>query len=252
MILFFSGTGNSRYCARRLGEALQDTCVDAFHYIRDGIAGEFASQKPWVFVCPTYCWQIPRDFAQFLRRAKLSGSRDVYFVMTCGGEVGNAPAANRALCAELDLVCHGTFSIVMPDNYIIMFPAPTPEETQKLLAAAPAALQDCADTILAGKEAPEHTPGFADKLKSGVVNSLFYRFNMQPKKFTVSDACISCGKCEKVCPLGNIRMQDGKPVWGNRCTHCMACISDCPAVAIEYGKSTRGKARYHCPEGQES
>ena len=252
MILFFSGTGNSRYCARRLGEALQDTCVDAFHYIRDGIAGEFASQKPWVFVCPTYCWQIPRAFSQFLRRAKLSGSRDVYFVMTCGGEVGNAPAANRALCAELGLVCHGTFSIVMPDNYIIMFPAPTPEETQKLLAAAPAALQNCADTILAGKEAPEHTPGFADKLKSGVVNSLFYRFNMQPKKFTVSDARISCGKCEKVCPLGNIRMQDGKPVWGNRCTHCMACISDCPAVAIEYGKSTRGKARYHCPEGQES
>ena len=97
MILYFSGTGNSRHCAHLLGKALQDTCVDAFHYIRDGIAGEFTSDKPWVFVCPTYCWQIPRAFADFLRSAKLTGSRDAYFVMTCGGEVGNAPAANRAL-----------------------------------------------------------------------------------------------------------------------------------------------------------
>ena len=251
MILYFSGTGNSRYCARLLGEALQDECVDAFHYIRDGIAGEFASRKPWVFVCPTYCWRIPRVFADFIRSAHFSGSRDAYFVMTCGGEVGNAPAANRTLCAEKALTCRGTFSIVMPDNYIVLFPAPTQEETQKLLAAAPAAVRACADRILAGQNAPEHTAGFADKLKSGMVNTLFYRFNMQPKRFTVSDACVSCGKCEKVCPLGNIHMQDGRPVWGNHCTHCMACLSGCPAEAIEYGKSTRGKARYQCPAGQD-
>lgn len=251
MILFFSGTGNSRYCARLLGEYLQDDCVDAFHYIRDGIAGEFTSSKPWVFVCPTYCWQIPRVFARFLRHARLTGSREAYFVMTCGGETGNAPAANRALCGELGLTCRGTFSIVMPDNYIIMFPAPTPESVRKQMAAVPVALKACADNILAGNPAPEHTPGFADKLKSGLVNSLFYRFNMQPKKFTVSDACISCGRCEQSCPLGNIRMQEGRPVWGNDCTHCMACISGCPTRAIEYGKSTRGKARYQCPEEKE-
>lgn len=84
------------------------------------------------------------------------------------------------------------------------------------------------------------------------MNTLFYRFNMQPKKFTVSDVCVSCGKCEKVCPLGNIRMENGRPVWGEHCTHCMACISGCPAEAIEYGKSTRGKARYQCPAEKES
>ena len=87
---------------------------------------EFSSQKPWVFVCPTYCWQIPRAFAGFLRAARLSGSRDAYFVMTCGGEVGNARAANRALCAgDRAWSASGTFSVVMPDNYIVLFPAPS-------------------------------------------------------------------------------------------------------------------------------
>ena len=33
-------------------------------------------------------------------------------------------------------------------------------------------------------------------------------------------------------------------VWGSDCTHCMACICDCPAEAIEYGKKSVGKPRY--------
>ena len=36
------------------------------------------------------------------------------------------------------------------------------------------------------------------------------------------------------CPLNNIRLENGKPVWGKHCTHCMACICDCPKEAIEY------------------
>ena len=40
-------------------------------------------------------------------------------------------------------------------------------------------------------------------------------------------------------------LQNGKPVWGQDCTHCMACICCCPAEAIEYGKMCLGKPRYH-------
>lgn len=40
-------------------------------------------------------------------------------------------------------------------------------------------------------------------------------------------------------------LQNGKPVWGQDCTHCMACICCCPAEAIEYGKMSLGKPRYH-------
>lgn len=40
-------------------------------------------------------------------------------------------------------------------------------------------------------------------------------------------------------PLNNIRLENGKPVWGKHCTHCMACICDCPKEAIEYGKRAK-------------
>ena len=65
MIVYFTGTGNSRWCARSLAERLGDHLTDAVPWIRDGIAAELQSEKPWVFVCPTYAWQPPRALGSF-------------------------------------------------------------------------------------------------------------------------------------------------------------------------------------------
>ena len=83
-------------------------------------------------------------------------------------------------------------------------------------------------------------------MNSSAVNRLFYPLFVHARKFYVTDACISCGRCASVCPLNNIQMKDGKPVWGSSCTHCMACICRCPKDAIEYGRHSRGLPRYTC------
>lgn len=248
MILYFTGTGNSRACAKWLSSTLGDTCMDSFSFIRNGIAGEFTSQTPWVFVAPTYSWRLPRVFTGFLRTSRLSGARDAYFVMTCGADIGAAAHQNRALSARLGLRCRGTLPVVMPENYIAMFSAPEREEALPILSAARPVLERAAACIQEGVDFPEGRVSLLDRLKSGAVNDLFYRFQVKAGPFAVSNACISCGKCERDCPLGNIRLEQGRPVWGGRCTHCMACICGCPTSAIEYGKISRGKPRYQCPE----
>ena len=90
-----------------------------------------------------------------------------------------------------------------------------------------------------------------DKLKSGPINALYYKFLVKAKAFYTTDACSGCGKCEKACVLNNITIKDGKPIWGNKCTHCMACICGCPTAAIEYGKKSQGKPRYQCKKFEE-
>lgn len=246
MIVYFSGTGNSRWCAQLLAQQLKDEPVDAFSLIKSEAA--LTSQTPWVFVCPTYAWQLPHFFADFLHRCHLDGSRDAYFIMTCGTDIGNAPALNQALCEEIGLHCRGTQAVVMPENYVAMFPVPNAAAAQKIVQAArPVVLQACRQ-IAAGLDFPSSAPSLLDRMKSGPINKAFYKVVVKSKKFTVSDACIGCGKCASHCVMGTIRMQDNRPIWEANCTHCMACICGCPTAAIEYGRASRGKPRYQCPQ----
>lgn len=66
------------------------------------------------------------------------------------------------------------------------------------------------------------------------------------QKFNVEENCVGCGKCEKVCPVQNISLQQGRPVWGANCQACHACVHWCPRNAIHLGKS-KGRLPYHHP-----
>ena len=248
MILFYSGTGNSRFAAKHLAERLGEELLDAFSLLRSRESASLASQRPWVFVAPTYGWRLPRLFSDLLERSHFAGSREAYFLLTCGSEIGNAGKYLRSLCEAKGWQYRGTFPLVMPENYIALFDAPAPGDAQEIVRAALPELHRAAAFIQQGQDFPFRAPSLLDRMKSTLVNPLFYRLIVKAKAFTVSDACTSCGRCSAVCPLGNIRLEGGKPIWGAECTHCMACICGCPAGAIEYGRASVGKPRYQCPD----
>lgn len=122
MILYFSGTGNSEYAAKRIGRELRDEVLNLFERIRNHDYSEIHSDSPWVVVVPTYAWRIPRIVQEWLENAALTGNRDIYFVMTCGGSIGNAGRYLEKLCAARKLHYLGCAQIKMPENYIAMFP----------------------------------------------------------------------------------------------------------------------------------
>ncbi|MGI6071143.1 MAG: EFR1 family ferrodoxin [Blautia sp.] len=248
MILYFSGTGNSEYAAKWIGRALEDEVLDAFERIRGRNFAKLSSDSPWVVVVPTYAWRIPRIVQNWLENTALAGSKKLYFVMTCGGSIGNADKYLRKLCDGKRMEYAGCFPIVMPENYIAMFTTPAKEEAQKTIEQAEKEMEKAADLIRSGERFPKRSLSATDKMNSSMVNALFYPMFVHAKKFYAEDTCISCGKCVKVCPLNNIRLVEGRPVWGKDCTHCMACICRCPSQAIEYGKHSKGMPRYTCPK----
>lgn len=248
MILYFSGTGNSEYVANRIASELQEECFNLFDRIRNNNFSGLSSERPWIIVCPTYAWRIPRILQNYLEKTSLSGNQNVYFVMTCGGSIGNAGKYLKQFCASKKMNYCGCFPILMPENYIAMFPTPKTEEALSIIEAAESKIDHAAALIKDSTAFPEPSLSIADKLSSGFVNEIFYPLFVHAKKFHVTDSCISCGKCMAVCPLGNIRFPDGKPVWGKNCTHCMACISRCPKECIEYGKKSQNMPRYTFPK----
>lgn len=121
----------------------------------------------------------------------------------------------------------------------------TPADNRDKIAAALPAIDTVADAVLACSDLPPSGTKAWERRSTPVILKPYYKLMIHAKAFYATDVCIGCGKCEKLCPLGNISLKDNKPVWGERCTHCMACINLCPKEAVEYGKLTRGKPRYH-------
>ena len=159
MILYFSGTGNSRWAARQLAEHLGDgDIVSVNDALRQGSVPALRSERPFVVVAPTYAWRLPRVVDAWLRDARLEGSRDVYFVLTCGGSVGNAAKHARALCRDKGLRYRGLAEVVMPENYVALYDVPDEETCKRLLDAARSQLEGLAARIAAGEPLPEATP----------------------------------------------------------------------------------------------
>ena len=250
MVIYFSGTGNSRFAAEFLAKQLNDELLDAGRRMRSGERDSFRSERPWVFVAPIYAWRMANVMTEYIRRTEWSGSRDAYFVLTCGSEIGDAGKYAAQLCEEIGLNYKGVLQVVMPENYIAMFNAPGEAESRAIVAKAKPVLAQAGELIRQGKALPAPKVGLLDKLKSGPINEGFYKFYVKADAFFATQDCTGCGFCVKACPLKNIQLADGKPVWGKNCTHCMACICGCPTEAIEYGKRSRGKPRYQCPKDE--
>ena len=244
MVVYFTGTGNSRYAAEALAYRLGDKLISANEYIKADKTAQLSSDEPFVFVSPTYSWRIPRIFSEFIERAELSGSRSVYFVMSCGDDIGRPEKYLRELCEKKKLSYRGVQAVVMPENYAAVFAVTEKDEIPKILSDADLRLKSIAAYIKDGTDFPVDKTGFLAGFKSSAINPIFYKCVVKAKGFRVTDKCISCGRCETLCPLNNIKLADGLPVYGDSCTHCMACICGCPTEAIEYNKRTVGKARY--------
>lgn len=248
MVVYFSGTGNSRYAAQLLADRLGDTLLDAGAEIKAQRSGAAQSDKPWVFVCPTYAWQIPRFFESYIRNGLFEGNRNVYFVMTCGQDIGQPEKLLTELCRIKGLRFQGVWEVVMPENYVAMFSVPGREEAAALVQAARPVIEEAVEWIRREEPFPGRKSSLIGKLKSGPIDQAFYAFCVKAKAFQTTVACDGCGLCEKLCPLNNISLSDKQPLWGRNCTHCMACICGCPKEAIEYGRKSKGKPRYQCPK----
>ena len=90
-------------------------------------------QGTLVFVVPTYAWRIPRIVEEWIRLTAFKDVEEVYFVMDCGGNIGNAGYYNRKLCEKKGFNYRGTMEIIMPENYLAMFDTPEDEEAKRLL-----------------------------------------------------------------------------------------------------------------------
>ena len=247
MVLYFSGTGNSRFVAERIASSIGDTAVNISKYIKEHTHPMFTDAGVYVFVAPCYVSTTAMTMFDFINDAAFPKDIRAYFVITSAAYMGAAPATNAYLSKKKGFEYMGTENIIMPQNYITHFKTKTKEENQKIVSDSLPAIDRLSSLIRSGKPFRPAKLFFGELALTNAACAIYYKLFMNTRKFHVTDRCISCSKCVRDCPLGNISFDGSRPVWGKNCTHCMACINLCPRSAIEYGRSTQGKERYRGP-----
>jgi formate hydrogenlyase subunit 6/NADH:ubiquinone oxidoreductase subunit I len=139
------------------------------------------------------------------------------------------------------------FYVNMPQNYIPWFDVPDELKQQRLFQHADAKIRQIAAILHDETQKYDFEPlGFMLPFRNAPylskANDLDRNFYLQ------NGSCNGCAVCVQVCPVSNIVLNEGMPEWKHTCQECLACLNFCPKQAIQYGKKTANRSRYHHPE----
>ncbi len=148
MIFYFSGTGNSAWAARQIG-----------------------------FVFPIYTWGAPKIMADFAKRLPKPPSF-TFGVCTCGGDAGLAMKQFSKLYP-----LNSSYSLVMPNNYIIGSDTDEEGKIRQKISAARAELERMAQEIQQQEPVYRVHEGGLARVKSHLVSFWCNKFVRSAKPF---------------------------------------------------------------------
>lgn len=232
--IYFSGTGNTKFCVEKFCGHIG--CSKIFS-IEDGAAVPAISEsRDIIFAYPIYYSNMPKIVRDFIERnSALWREKNIYIIATMGLFSGDGSGVSARLFKKFGANIVGGLHVKMPDCIGDVKALKKPyEKNLETVKAAVQKINNAAEDYK-NKKPTQVGLNFMYHM-AGLLGQRLY-FYSKTKNYTDSSnikrsVCTGCGKCEKLCPMKNIRISEGKAVSGNMCTLCYRCFSSCPQKAI--------------------
>lgn len=241
VIFCYSGSGNCLDIAKNIAKRLGDT--DIVMMRAEPEVKDVRGAKRVGFVFPCYAGGLPGDVEKFVSELRVDPESYTFGVVSYAGYPGVGMAKINDI-VPLDYwagISHQCSCIcLMPHTLMLpMLDASRAQARSEKLAAK------IADDVLYVKHLsgrPLSNPVNALEAKAWPMLS-----GKKAAKMTVTDSCVGCGQCARLCPRGNISIVDGRASIGTNCIGCLSCLQYCPKQAINMGGATVRRERYHNP-----
>lgn len=224
VIFCYSGSGNCLDIAKNIAKRLGDT--DIVMMRAEPEVKDVRGAKRVGFVFPCYAGGLPGDVEKFVSELRVDPESYTFGIVCYAGYPGVGMAKIHDI-VPLDYwagITHQCSCIwLMPHN--LMLP---PLDAEKAQARSEKLAAKIADDILYVKHLsgrPLSNPVNALEAKAWPMLS-----GKKAAKMTVTDSCVGCGQCARLCPIG-----------------CLSCLQYCPKQAINMGGATVKRERYHNP-----
>lgn len=252
MIFYFSATGNSKYITSEISDAQQGKAIDITTcFKKNQFKFSLKENEKIGFVFPVYFFGLPTILISFIEKLKLENYHANYMfaICTCGTFSSNTLYNFRKLLKKRDFRLNAGFTIKQPDNYILLFNLLLPEEKRnKIIERSKTDIKDTNQRI--SKQETGINKKNMGPLPSviSILGYPLYSRGRSTRPFYATGNCTGCNLCSNICPVSMISMHNNKPEWKKgKCTQCLACLHNCPTKAIQYGKATLNRGRYHNP-----
>ena len=236
-IYFFSATGNSMTTAYALAQGLENSAVIPVAATKN--LHKINEQADVVgFVFPVYFGDMPYIVREMI--CKMTFKPDTYIFVCAtyrrgyGSLAGKVDQLLRTRGQKLSLLT----TVLMPGNSH----ANPPEVDAEYLQNQAENVNNVLTDILDQKVEDYFTSEILSIRPVDTANNF--------RGITSDENCIGCGTCERVCPMNNIKIVDGKSIIGDACSTCLACFHWCPVEAIYMSKEEElaRRAKYHHPD----
>ena len=245
LILYFSGTGNSKYIAELFCRFTKSTCCS----IEDDI--DFAqlinSEEIIGFCYPVYGSRVPRIMREFVIKyiEVLKNKKLIIFCTQLFFSGDGARVFTDIFPKKYPEIIYAEH-FLMPNNVCNIFFLPLANErlVKKYLTRAEQKMRMVCNNIANGliKKRGFNIVSRILGLIQGVFMPAF------EKKFLdtviIGDNCRQCCVCINNCPMKNLECKNGKVIQKSSCTICYRCINRCPQKAITMYFKTKIKVQY--------
>lgn len=231
--IYFSGTGNTKYCL----SVFLDRLGGEMFSIEDKSAVPAITQSSDIVIAyPIYYSGLPKIVHDFITDNKdLWKGKNVCIIATMGLFSGDGAGVSARLFTKYGAKVTGGLHLRMPDCIgDVRALKKSAEDNKKLIDAARLKAENAAKLFSEGKPAQEGLNLFS-RMAGLLGQRLWFGHKTRGygKDPSVNcEKCVGCGICAKNCPMKNITVKDGKADVGSRCTMCYRCFSLCPKQAV--------------------